>query len=352
MSAEKILMALLLGGIATGCVIVLYPFLSAMLWAAILVFSSWPLFRYLRGLGLGRVGAAVAMVTLTAIVVVLPIALAAPDSIKDVVHVRALAMQAFEGGGLPAAPAWLPEVPLIGPKLNDVWSGWSADIGAMVAFFRPYFGILVENGIEVLLRITHGVISFVLALFISLFFYIYGEEMTGALQAILRRIAGEQADRLIAVTGLGVRGTVYGIIGTALVLGILTYIGLRLSGVPRAPLLSLVTGLLAMLPIGAPLVWISSAIWLLASGRTGWGIFLAIYGTVVISGSDHLMRPFFIARGAKLPFLLTLLGLLGGALAFGLLGIFLGPVLLGVGLTLVREFASRPPRPASDPPAR
>jgi predicted PurR-regulated permease PerM len=100
-----------------------------------------------------------------------------------------------------------------------------------------------------------------------------------------------------------------------------------------------IAGLLAVLPIGAPLVWIPASIWLLGSGHLGWGIFLAIYGVGAISGSDSLIRPWFIARGAQLPFLLTVLGVLGGALAFGLLGIFLGPVLLGIGYTLVNEWA-------------
>jgi predicted PurR-regulated permease PerM len=125
--------------------------------------------------------------------------------------------------------------------------------------------------------------------------------------------------------------------------GLLTAFGLWLSGVPRPVLLAAVAGFLSVLPIGAPLVWIPSALWLLSRGHTGWGIFLVLYGVCFISGSDSVIRPYFIARGAQLPFLLTLLGVLGGALAFGLLGIFLGPVLLGVGFTLVVEF-TRPQR--------
>ena len=154
-----------------------------------------------------------------------------------------------------------------------------------------------------------------------------------------------QADRLITVTGATVRGVVYGILGTAVVQGILTAFGLWISGVPRPVLLGSVAGLLAVLPIGAPLVWIPASIWLLGSGHLGWGIFLAIYGVGAISGSDSLIRPWFIARGAQLPFLLTVLGVLGGALAFGLLGIFLGPVLLGIGYTLVNEWARGTPIP-------
>ena len=163
--------------------------------------------------------------------------------------------------------------------------------------------------------------------------------MAGRLKALIRRIAGEQADRLIAVTGLTVRGTVYGILGTAAVQGVLTFVGLWVTGVPRAGLLALVAGSLSVLPIGAPVIWIPASLWLLASGKTAMGILLGCYGLLFITGSDHVIRPYFIARGAHLPFLLTVLGVLGGALAFGLLGIFLGPVLLGVGYTLINEWA-------------
>ncbi|MEJ1977872.1 MAG: AI-2E family transporter [Acetobacteraceae bacterium] len=209
----------------------------------------------------------------------------------------------------------------------------------MVAFFRPYFGMIAESGLSLLLGIAGGVVQFGLALFIAFFFWFSGERLGVQISAVIHRIAGPYADRLIGVTGQVVRGTVYGILGTAIVQGMLTAFGLYLSGVPRAVLLGAIAGFLAVLPIGAPLVWIPAALWLLSTGHTGWGIFLAVYGAIAISGADHLIRPIFIARGAQLPFLLTVLGVLGGALAFGLLGIFLGPVLLGVGFTLVVEFA-------------
>ncbi len=94
--------------------------------------------------------------------------------------------------------------------------------------------------------------------------------------------------------------------------GLLTALGLYLSGVPRAVLLGAIAGFLAVLPIGAPMVWIPAAVWLIGSGHTGWGIFLVIYGVVAVSGADHLIRPIFIARGAQLPFLLTVLGCWAG----------------------------------------
>ena len=339
MVAERVLMSVLLTGIALGCWFVLTPFLSAILWAGILVFSTWPVFEWVRShLRFGRGWAAGAMVLLTSVLIVLPLALAAPAGAEDANQLRAK-IEAMLGSGLPTSPAWLAEMPLVGPALSASWNTWSADLSGVVGLFRPYYGTIAEGGVSVLLGIASGVLQFLLALLIAYFFWLSGDTLAVQLRRIAHRIAGDQAERLISVTGATVRGTVYGILGTAVVQGLLTAFGLWIAGVPRPVLLGAIAGFLSVLPIGAPLIWIPASLWLLTSGETGWGVFLAVYGTVAISGADNLIRPYFIARGAQLPFLLTILGVLGGALAFGLLGVFLGPVLLGVGFTLVAEFA-------------
>lgn len=349
-AAERLLMGLLIGGIAVGCVLVLWPFFSAILWAGILVFTTWPVCEWLRAhLRLGRSAAAGIMVTLTALVIVLPLALAAPASGSDVAQLRELIEGALRAG-LPRAPLWVHGIPLLGAIFGPLWDHWAADLSAMVDAFRPYFGLLAEGGISLLLGIANGVVLFMLALFIAFFFYLYGEPIAARLQSLIRRIAGEQADRLIAVTGATVRGTVYAILGTAIVQGILTALGLWIAGVPRPVLLAAIAGFLSVLPVGAPLVWIPASIWLMTIGRMGAGIFLVVYGVVVITGTYNVIQPWLISRGAQLPFLLTVLGVLGGALAFGLLGVFLGPVLLGIGFTLVNEWARAGELP--QPPSR
>jgi predicted PurR-regulated permease PerM len=340
MTTERLLLALLLGGVAVGCVLVLYPFFSAVLWAAILVFTTWPLCDWLHThMRLRRGAAAGVMVALTAVVLVLPLALAAPGGANDVNHLRVVIDEALRAG-LPGAPDWVFEIPAVGRTLGDLWNRWAADITVMVDALQPYFGIVLEGGLGLLLGLANGVLLFVLALFIAFFFYVYGEPISGRLRTILQRIAGARAKRLIEITGATVRGVVYGILLTAIVQGMLTAFGLWLSGVPRPVLLGAVAGFLSVLPIGAPVVWIPAALWLMSTGHLAWGIFLGIYGVVAVSGADSVIRPWFIARGAQLPFLLTVLGVLGGAIAFGLLGIFLGPVLLGIGYTLVNEWAT------------
>lgn len=341
MLAERILMGLFLGGVALGSFLVLAPFLSAILWASILAFTTWPIYATLRDrLRLGPSTASGLMVVATAVIVVLPLALAAPGGAGDVQQIERLLTEATSAG-LPPAPGWVFDIPLVGPTVNDLWNRWAQDLQAMVAFFRPYFGIGVQFGLRLLLGLANGVLEFLLALFIAFFLYVYGDALAERLVASLRRIAGDRADPLISVTGETVRGVVYGILGTAIVQGMLTTFGLWLAGVPSAVLLGVVAGALSVLPIGAPMVWLPAALWLFATGETAWGVFMLAWGAGVISMADNVVRPYFIARGAKLPFLLTMLGVLGGAIAFGLLGIFVGPVLLAVGYTLVLEWSGR-----------
>ena len=345
MTIERLLLVLLLAAVALGCGLVLYPFLASVLWAAILVFTTWPVFQWMRArLRLGTVLAAMAMTLLTALVVLLPLALLASDGAADLDALRA-SVEDLLAAGLPPAPLWLAGLPSVGPSLERLWNGWAADLGVMASFFRPWFGLIAENGLEVLLGIANGIVRFTLALFIAFFFWVSGAALGLHLRAVLHRIVGARADDLIRVTGNVVRGTVYGILGTAIVQGILTAFGLWLVGVPRPVLLGALASIVSVLPIGAPLIWLPAAVWLLVDGGTARGVFLLVYGVVAVSGADHTIRPYFIARGAHLPFLLTVMGVLGGVLQFGLLGIFLGPVLLGTGFSIVVEFSRSGDRP-------
>lgn len=276
------------------------------------------------------------MVLLTALVLVVPLVAATSGSAGDVKTLRA----SFEAwiASTPPAPLWLLDVPVVGSTLADTWNQWSSDLSSMVSFFRPYFGFAVEQGVSLLLGLAGGLAQLGVALFAAFFFWLSGDELAANLQVLVHKVAGRYAPRLIESTAATVRGAVYGILGTAILQGFLTAFGLEVAGVPRAVLLATVAAFLAVLPVGAPLVWIPAGLWLLANGHTARGVFLLAYGIVVVSGADHIVRPYLIARGARLPFLLTVLGVLGGVLAFGVLGIFLGPVLLGVGFSLVVEF--------------
>jgi predicted PurR-regulated permease PerM len=144
---------------------------------------------------------------------------------------------------------------------------------------------------------------------------------------------------LIALVGSTVRGVVYGVLGTALGQGIMAAIGFTIVGLPAPFFWALLVALLSFVPVGPPVIWCGATLWLVVQGDVGWAIFMAVWGLLGISGIDNILRPFLISRNAKLSFLPVMLGVLGGLLAFGLIGVFLGPTLLAVGMNMVKEFA-------------
>jgi predicted PurR-regulated permease PerM len=140
------------------------------------------------------------------------------------------------------------------------------------------------------------------------------------------------------VAGNTVRGVVYGILGTAIVQGVIAGIGFLIAGIPGAMLLGMLTFFLSVVPMGPPLVWIPCTIWLFSQGRTGMGIFMIVWG-IGVSSIDNVVKPWLISQGSAMPFVLIFFGVLGGALAFGFIGVFLGPTLLAVAYRLIEEWS-------------
>ncbi|MFT8674255.1 MAG: AI-2E family transporter [Acetobacter sp.] len=341
-TAERALRLLLLGGVAYGCVVVLAPFTSAFLWAGVLAYATWPLFLHLRR-RMGANAASLTMTTLCAVCVVLPLAFLASACLSSGPRWAARLMTLFEQvDRLPPLPQWLTSLPVFGPKIDHRWMLWSRDIGSAAAELGPYAGSIVHSLLGVLMQVANGALHLVMALFIAFFFWISGPTLWDTLQAVVLRIAGPQAGRHLYIIGSTVRGTVYGILGTAIIQGILTGVGLCLTGVGEPVMLGVLAAFLAVFPVGAPLVWVPAAIWLFVDQHPVKGTLLLLYGLVFVSGADHLIRPLFIVRGSKLPYLLTVLGVVGGLLAFGGVGIFLGPILLAVGFSMTMEFAAHP----------
>ncbi|RYE80204.1 MAG: AI-2E family transporter, partial [Oxalobacteraceae bacterium] len=150
-----------------------------------------------------------------------------------------------------------------------------------------------------------------------------------------RRIMGEEADAVSAIVSQTVRGVMYGLLGTALAQGLVAALGFAIAGVPAILLLSVLVFVSSLIPLGPPIIWGGAALWLFYQGSTGWGVFMLVWGFFAISGVDNVVRPMLISRGSSLPFLLTLLGVLGGVIAFGFVGLFIGPTLLAVGYSLM-----------------
>jgi predicted PurR-regulated permease PerM len=176
-------------------------------------------------------------------------------------------------------------------------------------------------------------------MFLAFFFFRDGAKLGDRALAIAKRLAGERGDHLLReVAGGTIRGVVYGILGTAMAQGLVAWVGFSIAGVPAAVLLGLMTFIISVIPMGPPLIWIPASIWVFQNGSVGEGIFMLLWGALGISSIDNFIRPLIISQGNKMPFVLIFMGVLGGGLAFGLIGIFLGPTLLAVTFRLGEEW--------------
>lgn len=335
----RVIGLLALFALAVGCFLILRPFVSALLWAVILAYTTWPAFRLLRErAGLSPGLAALVMVMAEFLIIGLPIAFAAPTGREDVEVLRRSAEQ-FVTGSLPALAGFLRGLPYVGEYLSGWLDGMDATLGGLMELIRPFAGTLAQFAWTALLAVLSGIAELLLAIVLSFFFYRDGPAIAARAERLMEKLGGERSRRLLDLTANVTRGVVYGLLGTAVAQGAMAAFGFWIAGVPQPMLLGIVTGIISILPVGAPLVWIPATIWLFVTGSWGWGIFMALYGGLGISSVDNIIRPWLISRGADLPLLVTLLGAIGGVLAFGFLGLFLGPVLLAVGYTLLKDWA-------------
>jgi predicted PurR-regulated permease PerM len=322
-----------------GCLLVLWPFFSALLWAAVLSFTSWPVCRrLLHWLG-GRRTLAATLVSLGMILLLLLPFVIVGLTLADNVNQLKTAAQRWIDAGPPAPPAWLEKVPVIGPTAMEQWQEMAADTARLwreaKRFVEPVGAWLLKAG----LKLGGGLVELAVSILITFFLLRSGPAVAAQLTAGIERIAGERGKYLLGVAGNTVRGVVYGILGTALVQALTAGFGFLIAGVPGAALLALLTFFLSVVPVGPPMIWLPAAFWLFHQDRTGWGVFMIVWG-VGVSTVDNFVKPWLISQGSDLPFLLILFGVLGGALAFGFIGVFLGPTLLAVGYRLVKEWSA------------
>jgi predicted PurR-regulated permease PerM len=203
--------------------------------------------------------------------------------------------------------------------------------------------MLAHSGFRFLLILTHGLVGLVVALFIAFFFYVSGAQIVTRSRLLLVRIMNEgRVEHLLGLVAGTVRGVVFGILGTAAMQGVLYAAGFEIARAPQPLLLASLAGLMSIIPAGAVVIYVPLCLVMMAENHVLIALLLAAYCFVVVGGADSIVRPWLIARGASLPYALTLIGVLGGAIAFGALGIFLGPVLLAIGLAVAEEFAGQP----------
>jgi predicted PurR-regulated permease PerM len=322
-----------------GCLVVLRPFFSGLLWAVVLCFSTWPLYRrVLDYLGGRRTLAALAMSVGMMLTLLLPfviIGLTLADSVKELTT----ATRAWLDEGPPNPPAFLKRVPFVGETVDAQWREMAEDSAKLLQEAKHLVEPVGRAALKVGLVLGRGVLEIGLSIFVAFFLFRDGVSAAERFTTGVERLAGERGRRLLEVAGNTVRGVVYGILGTALVQAVMAGVGFAIAGVPGAALLALLTFFLSAIPAGPPFIWVPAAIWIFHRGETGWGVFMLFWG-MGVSSVDNLVRPWLISQGSAMPFILIFFGVLGGVLAFGFIGVFLGPTLLAVGYRLVEEWVS------------
>lgn len=347
----RILLAVVgIGGLIVASLWIVSPFLPAVIWATMIVVATWPMLRGLQARLWGRRSLAVAVMTVGILAVIaVPLTVAVVTVADRAVDAVAWG-RAFVDQGLPALPEWLVGLPLVGPRLADGWqrlaTAHAEDLAARLA---PYTRVIAAWLIGHASSIGGLLLQCLLTVVVSAILYAKGEAAAGGVLAFARRLAGTEGIRVAVLSAGAVRAVALGIVVTALVQSVIGGIGLALTGVPNVVPLTSVMVLLGVAQIGPLPVMLGAIVWLYADGQTFWGTVLVVWGVVTV-GLDNILRPVLIRRGADLPLLLIIMGVIGGLLAFGVIGLFVGPVVLAVTYTLLVAWVATggsPPAPGA-----
>lgn len=334
----RALLGCLLGALALLCAVILRPFLAALVWAAVLAYVSWPGYRLVYRLCRQRATLAAALMTFLMIVGLIgPIswlAVLLQEQLSDAYR----AVLSFGTAGGITVPPFVREIPGLGEAIQRAIERYAAD----PLLLRQSLIEWAQQSRTELLSLVGNVgrnLGKLLVTLVTMFFlYRHGDALVRQVSHIVSRFFGRRLDRYFISAGAMTRAVVHGLLATALVQGAAAGLGYWAAGVPAPLLLGLLTTLIALIPFGTPVVWGSIGVWLLFNGRVGAGLGLLAWGVLVVSTVDNFVRPMVISSATRLPFLLVMFGVLGGLAAFGLIGLFVGPVALAVATAVWREW--------------
>ena len=326
---------------------VLRPFLGPTIWATMVVVATWPLMlRVQRWLG-GRRWLAVAVMTLLLLLLfVVPLVVAIFTIVQNTDQIVNAAKLVTTYRLTPTAPAWVVALPMVGSKLAVLWEqAVASGLDGLMQRLTPYAGNLTKWFVSEVGSIGFLLLQFLMTVIIAAILYTSGEAAADQVRRFAHRLAGERGASTVQLAGDAIRGVALGVGVTALVQSVLGGLALAIVDIPFAGLLSAVMFMLCIAQVGPAPVLIPAVVWVFYSGQIGWGIFLLVC-TVVITLLDNVLRPALIRMGADLPLLLIFAGVIGGLLAFGLVGIFVGPVVLAVGYMLLEAWMDEATPPA------
>lgn len=332
---RTVLAVLFIGGLLASSFWILRPFLGALIWAAMIVVASWPLMRAAQSALGGRRWLAVTVMTLALLLLlIVPFSAAIATIVANVDTIGGW-VKALGEYQLPPAPAWLGNLPVIGTHGTQLWQELaSGGAETLMARIVPYASGLTQWFVAQVGSFGVVFVEFLLTVVFAAILYAHGEQAAAWVRRFGRRLGGESGDAAVLLSAQAIRGVALGVVVTALVQALLGGIGLAIAGVPFAAILTAVMFMFSVAQIGAVPVLIPAVIWLYWRDDILWGSFLLVV-TVVVGMLDNVLRPILIKKGADLPLLLIFAGVIGGLIAFGLIGIFVGPMVLAVTYTLL-----------------
>jgi predicted PurR-regulated permease PerM len=324
-----------------ACFWVMRPFLSSLLWATMIVIATWPFFLKLQARLWGKRWLALVVITVLLLLVLIVPVCYAVMTILDRSDEIVGWFKSLATVKIPPPPGWLEKIPMVGASATERWQHFAAvSPDELSKMLSPYATKLVAWFVGQAGNITVLVLHFLLSIAIAAVLYANGEIAASGIRKFARRLASETGDEVAVLSAKAVRGVALGIVVTALVQTFLSGIGLFLAGVPAAALLTAVVLILCIAQVGPGLVMIPAAIWLFHSGHTLAGSLFSVCAIVVCT-IDNFLRPVLIRKGVELPMLLIITGVIGGLVGFGIIGLFIGPVILAVTFTLLRAWVSR-----------
>lgn len=349
--ARVTLSVLFIGGLIAGALWILRPFLAAFVWSVMIVVATWPILQRVQQVFGGRRGLAVTFmcVALLAILIV-PLVVAIDAVFSHAGGAADLAARVSEVR-IPPAPGWLGSLPVLGERAADAWSRIAAaDMSELLERIQPYARMAAAWFAQQAGSFALLIVQFLLIVVLSAVLYAGGEAWANWVRRFGRRLAGDQGDRMTVLAGQAIRGVALGVVVTALVQSALGGIGLLIAGVPFAAVLTAIMFMFCIAQIGPILVLLGAAAWVYNDAGPGWGAFMLVWA-VVVGVMDNFLRPVLIRRGADLPLLLIFTGVVGGLVAFGIVGIFVGPVVLAVAYTLLDDWVAGTIETSATPPS-
>ncbi|HVR29515.1 MAG TPA: AI-2E family transporter YdiK [Thermoanaerobaculia bacterium] len=320
---------------------ILRPFLPAILWSAAIVVSTWPLLVGLeRRLGGGRTLAAAVMTTLLTVLLLLPFFLGVVGIINNAERITE-GVQSISKLTLPPPPAWIESLPLFGERIDSTWRQTAAEGGeGLLARVAPYAGRMVTWLLGQLGGVGKVVFHIVMTIVGVVFLYRHGESAGARIRRFAVRIAGGDGERAVELAAQATRSVAIGVLLTSMIQALLAALGLVVAGVPWVGILTLLMVVTGLAQVGPTPVLVPAVAWLYWQGAIGWGTALLAW-TGFVTVIDNLIRPFLIRRGADLPLMLVFVGVIGGLVGFGVVGLFIGPVVLAVAYRLVEDWTAR-----------